>query len=108
MSMLLTPLLFDVDSQSVLYFKTTLSPFANVINPVSTFTGILLLNIVDADVENQFFAGKNPDTWDGGDTQGYNVSITVSTHVARKSQLKIRDDFRVGINRDNNDLPMGI
>jgi len=65
-------------------------------------------HIVDADVENQFFAGKNPETWDGGDTQGYNVSIVVSTHVARKSQLKIRDDFRVGINRDNNDLPMGI
>ena len=59
-------------------------------------------------VENQFFAGKNPDTWDGGDTQGYNVSITVSTHVARRSQLKLKDDFRVGINKDNNDLPMGI
>ena len=65
-------------------------------------------HIVDSDLENQFFAGKNPDTWDGGDTQGYNVSITVSTHVARKSQLKIKDDFRVGINRDNNDLPIGI
>ena len=65
-------------------------------------------HIVDSDLENQFFAGKNPDTWDGGNTQGYNVSITVSTHVARKSQLKIQDDFRVGINRDNNDLPVGI
>jgi len=64
--------------------------------------------IVDSDAENQFFAGKNPDTWDGGNTQGYNVSITVSTHVARKSQLKIQDNFRVGINKDNNDLPIGI
>ncbi len=64
--------------------------------------------IVDSDTENQFFAGKNPDTWDGGNTQGYNVSITVSTHVARKSQLKIQDNFRVGINEDNNDLPIGI
>ena len=48
-------------------------------------------HIVDSDLENQFFAGKNPDTWDGGDAQGYNVSITVSTHVARRSQLKLKE-----------------
>ena len=59
-------------------------------------------------VENEYFAGKNPSTWDGGDTQGYNVAIELTTHVAKKSQLKIRDDFRVGINKDNNDLPVGI
>lgn len=64
--------------------------------------------IVNTDTQNQFFAGKNPDTWDGGDTQGYNVSIVVSTNAARKSELKIQDDFRVGINKDNNDLPIGI
>ena len=57
---------------------------------------------------NQFFAGKNPETWDGGDTQGYNVSIICETHVAKKSQLKLRDDFRVGKNDNNNDLPVGI
>tara|TARA_R110001592_G_scaffold87117_5_gene257292 strand:- start:17999 stop:18526 length:528 start_codon:yes stop_codon:yes gene_type:complete len=64
--------------------------------------------IVDSNTQNQFVAGKNPDTWDGGDTQGYNVSIILNTHTARKSQLKIRDDFRFGINDDNNDLPIGI
>jgi len=65
-------------------------------------------HIVDVVVENEYFAGKNPSTWDGGDTQGYNVAIELTTHVAKKSQLKIRDDFRVGINKDNNDLPVGI
>ena len=56
--------------------------------------------IVDSNTQNQFVAGKNPDTWD--------VSIILNTHTARKSQLKIRDDFRFGINDDNNDLPIGI
>lgn len=65
-------------------------------------------HIVDTQFENQFFAGKNPQTWDGGDSQGYNVSIICETHVAKRSQLKLRDDFRTGVNRDNNDLPMGI
>jgi hypothetical protein len=65
-------------------------------------------HIVDVVFSNQFFAGKNPETWDGGDTQGYSVSILCETHVARKSQLKLRDDFRVGYNEDNNDFPIGI
>lgn len=65
-------------------------------------------HIVDGITENQYFVGKNPDTWDGGNTQGYNVAIQLQTHVVKKSQLKIRDDFRVGINKDNNDLPLGI
>ena len=65
-------------------------------------------HIVDSTTENQYFAGKNPQTWDGGDTQGYNISIKLETHVAKKSQLNLRDDYRVGINRDNNDLPVGI
>jgi hypothetical protein len=65
-------------------------------------------HIVDVTFTNQFFAGKNPETWDGGNTQGYNVSIICETHVAKKSQLKLRDDFRVGNNDNNNDLPVGI
>lgn len=65
-------------------------------------------HIVDVTFTNQFFAGKNPETWDGGDTQGYNVSIICETHVARKTQLKLQDDFRFGNNKTNNDLPMGI
>jgi hypothetical protein len=65
-------------------------------------------HIVDVTFQNQFFAGKNPTTWDGGDEQGYSVSIICETHVAKRSQLKLRDDFRVGVNKDNNDLPVGI
>ena len=65
-------------------------------------------HVVDSTTENQYFAGKNPQTWDGGDTQGYNISIKLETHVAKKSQLNLRDDYRVGINRANNDLPVGI
>ena len=65
-------------------------------------------HIVDVVFQNQFFAGKNPETWDGGDAHGYSVSIICETHVARKSQLKLRDDFRVGYNEDNNDFPVGI
>jgi hypothetical protein len=65
-------------------------------------------HIVDVVYENQFFAGKNPETWDGGDSQGYSISMLLEAHIVRKSQLKLRDDFRVGINKDNNDLPVGI
>ena len=65
-------------------------------------------HIVDVTFQNQFFAGKNPATWDGGDTQGLSISIICETHVAKRSQLKLRDDFRVGVNKDNNDLPIGI
>jgi hypothetical protein len=65
-------------------------------------------HIVDVTFTNQFFAGKNPATWDGGDSQGYSVSVVAETHVARKSQLKLRDDFRVGVNDNSNDLPVGI
>lgn len=64
-------------------------------------------HIVDVTFTNQFFAGKNPDTWDGGDSQGYNISIICETHVTRKTQLKLEDDFRFG-NNDNNDLPIGV
>ena len=65
-------------------------------------------HIVDVTFQNQFIAGKNPTTWDGGDKHGYSVSIICETHVAKRSQLKLRDDFRVGVNTDNNDLPIGI
>lgn len=65
-------------------------------------------HIVDVTFTNQFFAGKNPDTWDGGDSQGYNISIICETHVTRKTQLKLEDDFRFGNDTTNNDLPVGV
>tara|TARA_R110000803_G_scaffold44631_4_gene94389 strand:- start:1597 stop:2124 length:528 start_codon:yes stop_codon:yes gene_type:complete len=65
-------------------------------------------HIVDVVRANQFFAGKNPETWDGGEGHGYNLSIICETHVVKKSQLKIKDDYRVGTDNSNNDLPIGI
>ena len=41
-------------------------------------------------------------------SQGYNLSILCETHVARKTQLNLKDDVRVGVNNNNNDLPIGI
>lgn len=65
-------------------------------------------HVVDVTFQNQFVAGKNPETWDGGNEQGYSVSIICETHVTRKTQLKLEDDFRFGNDTTNNDLPIGI
>ena len=65
-------------------------------------------HIVNVVINNQYIAGKNPETWDGGAEQGYNLSILLETNVVRKSQLKIKDDYRVGNDNSNNDLPIGI
>ena len=61
----------------------------------------------DVTFQNQFW-WKESTNWDGGDSNGYSVSIICETHVAKRSQLKLKDDFRVGINKNNNDLPVGI
>ena len=65
-------------------------------------------HIVDVVINNQYIAGKNPENWDGGTEQGYNLSILLEAGVVRKSQLKLRDDYRVGTDNSNNDLPIGI
>lgn len=39
---------------------------------------------------NQYFAGKNPDTWPNGNKFGYSVSILCDTHVTRQRPLNIR------------------
>mgnify|MGYP003337587900 CR=1 FL=1 len=44
---------------------------------------------IDAIVENQNFAGKNPDNWFGGDTFGYNVSVICQAHMTRQSKVNI-------------------
>ena len=44
---------------------------------------------IDGIVENQNFAGKNPDNWFGGDSHGYNVSIICQAHMTRQSKLNI-------------------
>lgn len=50
---------------------------------------------------NQYFTGKNPETWPNGSSHGYSVSIVVDAHVTRQTPTGIRDIRRGG----NNNLP---
>ncbi len=54
------------------------------------------LDNVDA---NQYFAGKNPETWANGDKFGYNVSVLCDTHVTRQTPTNIRP-MRFGVTDD--------
>jgi hypothetical protein len=45
------------------------------------------LDNVDA---NEYFVGKNPDTWPNGDKFGYSVSVLCDTHVTRQTPTNIR------------------
>jgi hypothetical protein len=56
------------------------------------------LDNVDA---NQYFAGKNPDTWPNGDSHGYSVSVVCNAHVTRQTPHGIKNIRRGG----NNDAP---
>ena len=49
---------------------------------------------------NQYFAGKNPDTWPNGDSHGYSVSIVVDAHATRQTPQGIRD-IRFGGNNNS-------
>jgi hypothetical protein len=60
--------------------------------------------IIDTVRDDQLFAGKNPETWDGGHTHGYNVSVICETHVTKQTVIKLVDNYRVGNNKDNDDL----
>lgn len=48
---------------------------------------------------NQYFTGKNPETWPNGDSHGYSVSVVVDAHVTRQTPAGIKDIRRGG---DNN------
>ena len=39
---------------------------------------------------NQYFAGKNPDTWANGNKFGYSVSVLCDSHVTRQAPTNIR------------------
>ena len=54
------------------------------------------LDNVDA---NQYFAGKNPETWFNGDKFGYSVSVMCDAHVTRQTPTNIRK-MRFGSNND--------
>jgi len=49
---------------------------------------------------NQYFAGKNPDTWPNGDSHGYSVSIVVDAHATRQTPQAIKD-IRFGGNNNS-------
>jgi hypothetical protein len=53
------------------------------------------LDNVDA---NQYFTGKNPETWPNGDEHGYSVSVICDAHATRQTPIGIRDIRRGGNN----------
>jgi len=63
---------------------------------------------VDSINETQFFAGKNPDHWDGGVTQGYSFSIVCDAHVTRQTTLNLVDTRFGNSNSNSNTIPMGL
>ena len=40
---------------------------------------------------NQYFAGKNPDTWPNGDSHGYSVSVLCNAHITKLSTQQIKN-----------------
>ena len=44
---------------------------------------------IDSSVDNQNVVGKDPDSWFGGDSHGYSVSIICTAHMTRQSKLNI-------------------
>jgi hypothetical protein len=53
------------------------------------------LDNVDA---NQYFVGKNPDTWPNGSDHGYSVSILCDAHATRQTPQGIKNLRRGGNN----------
>jgi hypothetical protein len=49
---------------------------------------------------NQYFVGKNPETWPNGDSHGYSVSIVVDAHATRQTPQGIKD-IRYGGNNSS-------
>jgi hypothetical protein len=48
---------------------------------------------------NQYFTGKNPETWPNGSDHGYSVSIICDAHVTRQTPAGIKDIRRGGDNK---------
>jgi len=47
---------------------------------------------------NQYFTGKNPDTWPNGDQHGYSVSVLCDAHATRQTPQGIANLRRGGNN----------
>jgi hypothetical protein len=65
-------------------------------------------HLIDASYSYQYFAGKNPKYWDGGDTQGLNVSIICDTHVSRQTSIKLAETRFGNSNQNDNEVPIGL
>ena len=48
---------------------------------------------------NQYFTGKNPETWPNGSNHGYSVSIVCDAHVTSQTPQGIKDIRRGGDNK---------
>lgn len=48
---------------------------------------------------NQYFTGKNPETWPNGSNHGYSVSIICDAHVTAQTPQGIKDIRRGGDNK---------
>lgn len=53
---------------------------------------------IDGVDANQYFAGKNPETWPNGSSHGYSVSIICDAHATRQTPQGIKDIRRGGDN----------
>ena len=49
---------------------------------------------------NQYFVGKNPETWPNGSDHGYSVSVVVDAHATRQTPQGILD-MRLGGNNNS-------
>ena len=47
---------------------------------------------------NQYFVGKNPDTWPNGSEHGYSVSVMCDAHATRQTPQGIKDIRKGGNN----------
>jgi len=54
---------------------------------------------IDGVDANQYFTGKNPETWPNGSDHGYSVSIICDAHVTAQTPQGIKDIRRGGDNK---------
>lgn len=47
---------------------------------------------------NQYFTGKNPETWPNGSEHGYSVSVICNTHATRQTPIGIKNNRYGGSN----------
>ena len=64
---------------------------------------------IDSVTDNQAVVGKDPDSWFGGSSHGYNLSIICQGHMTRQSKLNIvQNRFGNSISSKNLILPSNL